>query len=80
MVKNLEPLVTENYLLALCESEQTKQLLQMLEVIDITKLSTTVVAPIIFKCLGRLSLHTFAEKLLLAFKTSGMLMIALNFY
>ncbi|KAE8650683.1 pentatricopeptide repeat-containing protein At4g04790, mitochondrial-like [Cucumis sativus] len=61
----------ENYLLALCGSEQKKELLQMLEVIDITKLSTTVVAPNIFKSLGRLSLHTFAEKSLLAFKTSG---------
>ncbi|XP_038897829.1 pentatricopeptide repeat-containing protein At4g04790, mitochondrial-like isoform X2 [Benincasa hispida] len=61
----------ENYLSALCECEQTEELFQMLEVIDITKLSSIVVAANIFKCLGRLSLHSFAEKLLLAFKTSG---------
>lgn len=61
----------ENYLLALCKCGQTEELLQMLEVIDITKFSSTVVAANIFKCLGRVSLHSFAEKLLLAFKTSG---------
>lgn len=80
LVKNLEPVVTENYLLALCECEQKNEILLMLEIIDITKLSSTVLAVNIFKCLARLSLHSFAEKLLVAFKTSGMLMITINFY
>ncbi|XP_023524929.1 pentatricopeptide repeat-containing protein At4g04790, mitochondrial-like isoform X2 [Cucurbita pepo subsp. pepo] len=61
----------ENYLLALCECEQKEELLQMLEIVDITKLSSTVLAANIFKCLGRLLLHSIAEKLLVALKTSG---------
>lgn len=78
MIKNLEPVFVENYLLALCECEQKEELLQMLKIIDITKLSSTVLAANIFKCLGRLLLHSFAEKLLVALKTSGMLTITIK--
>lgn len=59
----------ENYLLALCESNRTKELLQMLEIIDITKISSVDYVTSIFKFLGKLSLESFAKKFLLACKT-----------
>ncbi|GKV42016.1 hypothetical protein SLEP1_g49476 [Rubroshorea leprosula] len=58
----------ENYLLALCESQRTDDYLRVLEVIDITKISDKHAATV-FKSLGRLSLESFTEKFLLAFKT-----------
>ncbi|KAJ7948482.1 Pentatricopeptide repeat-containing protein [Quillaja saponaria] len=59
----------ESYLLALCESNRKKELIQLLEIIDITKLSSTEYVTNIFKSLGRLLLESYAEKLLFAFKT-----------
>ncbi|XP_028807755.1 pentatricopeptide repeat-containing protein At4g04790, mitochondrial isoform X2 [Neltuma alba] len=59
----------ENYLLAFCESDWKEGLLQLLEIVDITKLSSTESATSIFKSLGRLSLESYAEKFLSAFKT-----------
>jgi hypothetical protein len=64
--------VAENYLLALCESDRKKELLQVLEIVDITKLSPPNLVANIFKSLGRLLLESFAEKFLFAFKTCGM--------
>ncbi|GLT51456.1 hypothetical protein SLA2020_248650 [Shorea laevis] len=58
----------ENYLLALCESQRTDDLLQVLEIIDITKISDKHAATV-FKALGRLSLESFTEKFLLTFKS-----------
>ncbi|XP_021636732.2 pentatricopeptide repeat-containing protein At4g04790, mitochondrial [Hevea brasiliensis] len=58
----------ENYLLALCETEQKNELLQLLEIIDITKVSSLDHAVSIFKSLGRLMLEPLAEKFLLEFK------------
>ncbi|XP_062169018.1 pentatricopeptide repeat-containing protein At4g04790, mitochondrial-like isoform X2 [Alnus glutinosa] len=59
----------ENYLLALCESDRKEELLQLLEIVDITKLSPPDFVANIFKSLGRLLLESFAEKFLIAFKT-----------
>lgn len=59
----------ENYLLALCESNREKELLELLEIVDITKLSPPDCVANIFKSLGRLVLESFAEKFLMAFKT-----------
>ncbi|KAI4333810.1 hypothetical protein L6164_018571 [Bauhinia variegata] len=59
----------ENYLLALCESDRKEELLQLLEIIDITKLSSGKYIANIFQALGRLMLETLAKKFLLAFKT-----------
>ncbi|GAV60856.1 PPR domain-containing protein/PPR_2 domain-containing protein [Cephalotus follicularis] len=56
-----------NYLLALCESDWKEELLQLLEVTDITTVSSDYVESI-FKSLGRLTLESFAEKFLFAFK------------
>jgi hypothetical protein len=64
--------VAENYLLALCESDRKKELLQVLEIVDITKLSPPNLVANIFKSLGRLLLESFAEQFLFAFKTCGM--------
>ncbi|KAJ8436220.1 hypothetical protein Cgig2_006907 [Carnegiea gigantea] len=51
----------ENYLLALCERDRKKELLPLLETIDITRVSSMDNITCIFKSLGRLSLETFAE-------------------
>ncbi|KAF3453525.1 hypothetical protein FNV43_RR03965 [Rhamnella rubrinervis] len=59
----------ENYLLALCESDRKKELLQLLEIIDITKFSVDSVASI-FKALGTLLLESFAERLFMVLKAS----------
>ncbi|EOY12569.1 Tetratricopeptide repeat-like superfamily protein, putative isoform 1 [Theobroma cacao] len=59
----------ENYLLALCESGRKEDLMQLLEIIDIKRISSVNKVANIFKSLGRLSLESFAEKFLLAFKS-----------
>lgn len=60
----------ENYLLALCESDRKIDILQLLETIDIRKISLLDHLASIFKSLGRLLLESDAEKYILAFKTS----------
>ncbi|GAB2284649.1 hypothetical protein Dimus_019101 [Dionaea muscipula] len=66
---NLQDLA-ENYLLALGERGRKKEFLELLEVVDITKLPLHNIGSIL-KSLGRLSLQSFAEKLILAFKADG---------
>nr|XP_011460991.1 PREDICTED: pentatricopeptide repeat-containing protein At4g21880, mitochondrial-like isoform X2 [Fragaria vesca subsp. vesca] len=61
-------LLQENYLLALCESDQRKEIVQLFESMDITEFSSPNTVARIFKCLGRLLLESFAEKVLLEFK------------
>ncbi|KAF5199267.1 Pentatricopeptide repeat-containing protein [Thalictrum thalictroides] len=61
--------LAENYLLALCETDR-EELLQLLEVVDITKLSSLDYVSSIFKSIGRVSLEEVAEKFILALKTS----------
>lgn len=63
----------ENYLLALCESERKEELERLLKIIDITELSSVECVASIFKSLGKLSLESLAEMLLLELKTRGML-------
>ncbi|KAI9079185.1 hypothetical protein K1719_038911 [Acacia pycnantha] len=58
----------ESYLLAFCESDWKEGLLQLLEILDITKLSSTESIASIFRSLGRLCLDSYAEKFLSAFK------------
>ncbi|GAB4854927.1 hypothetical protein Ancab_023516 [Ancistrocladus abbreviatus] len=60
----------ENYLLALCERDRKKELLKLLENVDVTEASSDNLVSI-FKSLGRLSLQSFAEKLILALKAGG---------
>lgn len=67
--------VAENYLLALCESDRKKEILQLLEIVDIKKLSSTESKAKIFQSLGRLLLESVAEKFLLDFKICGMIVI-----
>ncbi|PPD89928.1 hypothetical protein GOBAR_DD13132 [Gossypium barbadense] len=59
----------ENYLLALCESGR-KDIMQLLEVIDITRISSVNVVANIFESLGRLSFDSFAEKFLWTLKNN----------
>ncbi|KAA8526940.1 hypothetical protein F0562_008831 [Nyssa sinensis] len=59
----------ENYLLALCESDRKKELLQLLDIIDITTFSSPDHVANIFKSLGRHLLESFVEKFISAFKT-----------
>ncbi|XP_042479017.1 pentatricopeptide repeat-containing protein At4g04790, mitochondrial-like isoform X2 [Macadamia integrifolia] len=61
--------LAENYLLALCENDRLKEVLQLSEVLDITKVSSLHCVASIFNSLGRLLLENLAEKFILAFKT-----------
>ncbi|XP_028761740.1 pentatricopeptide repeat-containing protein At4g04790, mitochondrial isoform X2 [Neltuma alba] len=58
----------ENYLLALCEGDRKKDILQVLEIVDMKKLLSTESKAKIFQSLGRLLLEPTAEKFLLDFK------------
>lgn len=62
--------IRENFLLALCESERTEEILKLLEIIGIKNLSSTESVAKIFRALGRLRLEPVAEKFLLDLKTS----------
>ncbi|KAK7401902.1 hypothetical protein VNO78_13754 [Psophocarpus tetragonolobus] len=62
--------IQESYLLALCESERTDEILKLLGIIDIKNLSSAESVAKIFQALGRLLLEPVAEKFLLDFKTS----------
>lgn len=66
-ISNLE----ENYLVALCEKDRKRDLLPLLDVIDITKIKSQDHVASIFKSLGRLSLKSSAKKFLLSLKNSG---------
>ncbi|KAJ1393172.1 hypothetical protein SESBI_35221 [Sesbania bispinosa] len=61
----------ESYLLALCESDRKEKILEMLEIIDIKKLSSAKSVAKIFQELGRLLLEPVVEKFLLDFKTNN---------
>ncbi|MCL7046671.1 hypothetical protein MKW94_010101 [Papaver nudicaule] len=62
--------LTESYLLALCESDRNEQLVKLLSVIDVTKVSSQGYLSNIFKSLGKRKLKIFAEKFILALKAS----------
>ncbi|KAK2984793.1 hypothetical protein RJ640_004618 [Escallonia rubra] len=59
----------ENYLIALCGSGRKREIMLLLETIDITQVSSLDSVAIIFKSLGRLLLEAFAKKFILALKT-----------
>ncbi|XP_021758797.1 pentatricopeptide repeat-containing protein At4g21880, mitochondrial-like [Chenopodium quinoa] len=61
----------ENYLLALCERDKKEELLHLLDVIDITRVSSLDNVACIFRSLGRLSLEAFAELFVLVLKDCG---------
>ncbi|XP_022716955.1 pentatricopeptide repeat-containing protein At4g04790, mitochondrial-like isoform X1 [Durio zibethinus] len=61
----------ENYLSALCVTGRKKDLMQLLEVIDVTRISSVNQVEKMFQSLGRLSLESFTEKFLLAVKKCG---------
>lgn len=54
--------------------------MQLLEVIDITRISSVNVVANIFESLGRLSFDSFAEKFLWTLKYNGMLIVLLFFH
>lgn len=60
-----------SYLLAFCDSDRKEELPQLLEVVDVTKISSDKYLSSIFKSLGRLQLENFTEKFILALKNSG---------
>ncbi|KAJ0106175.1 hypothetical protein Patl1_19500 [Pistacia atlantica] len=68
-------LIGKNYLLALCESKRKREFVQLLETVDITKVSSLDHVMSIFKFLGRLVLAYFAEKYLVELTISGMYMV-----
>lgn len=59
----------ESYLVALCEGNRQKEVLLLLETIDITKVSSPNRVASIFKSLGKLSLESFAKKFIVQLKT-----------
>lgn len=66
--------LAENYLLALYEGGRDVELMQLLEIIDITKFYSLDCVEIVFKALGKLKLEALVEKFLLALKAHGMFM------
>lgn len=62
----------ENYFLALCESERKTELLMLLDIIDITKISSVGHLGTVFRSLARLLLESFMKKFILALKSCGM--------
>ncbi|XP_068668087.1 pentatricopeptide repeat-containing protein At4g04790, mitochondrial-like isoform X2 [Aristolochia californica] len=62
--------VAENYLLAFCERDREKDILKMLEMVDVTKMSSTKYIANVFKSMGRLLLEDHAEDLIMALKKS----------
>ncbi|XP_077219866.1 pentatricopeptide repeat-containing protein At4g04790, mitochondrial-like [Tasmannia lanceolata] len=62
--------LAESYLLALCENDREKELLQLLGVVDITRISSVEHLSTIFESLGRLLLENLAEEFILALRTS----------
>ncbi|ERN17305.1 hypothetical protein AMTR_s00037p00059950 [Amborella trichopoda] len=60
-----------NYFLALCENDKKLELLRLLEVIDIRKVSSSDCLAGLFKALGRLSMEDSAEKYIFALKATG---------
>ncbi|KAL4273268.1 hypothetical protein GQ457_13G002560 [Hibiscus cannabinus] len=68
----------ENYLLALSESGRKEDLMQLLEVIDITRMSSMNQIAVIFESLGRLSLDSFVEKFLLTLKSNDYNMVDIS--
>lgn len=65
----------ESYLLALCERDRDEELVKLLSVIDVTKVSSQDYLSNIFESLGKRELKNFAEKFILALKASGMFII-----
>lgn len=61
--------IRENYFLALCESERKKELLMLLDFIEITKVSSMGHLATIFRSLARLLLESHAKKFILALKS-----------
>ncbi|KAH9610959.1 hypothetical protein KSS87_002499 [Heliosperma pusillum] len=61
-------LLHENYLLALCERDRKDELLQLFDIIDITRISSVDNVAAIFRSIGRLSLEAFAEMFILVLK------------
>ncbi|KAI4366131.1 hypothetical protein MLD38_022049 [Melastoma candidum] len=59
-----------NCILALCESDR-KELLQLLESVDMTKIQSVECVKRVFGSLGRLQMDSLAEKFLLELYTSG---------
>ncbi|KAK1304036.1 Pentatricopeptide repeat-containing protein [Acorus calamus] len=62
--------LAENYLLAFCKADRKEELLQLLEAVDITRISSVENIGYIFMTLGRLILENFVEKFILALKNS----------
>ncbi|TVU33514.1 hypothetical protein EJB05_25337 [Eragrostis curvula] len=56
--------IAESYMLAFAESGRKKDLIALLELLDLTKVSGSKYISNIFKSLGRLELENYAEKLL----------------
>ncbi|XP_026392488.1 pentatricopeptide repeat-containing protein At4g04790, mitochondrial-like isoform X1 [Papaver somniferum] len=69
-VDNVGCELTENYLLALCERDRDEELVKLLSVIDVTKVSSQDYLSNIFESLGKRELKNFAEKFILALKAS----------
>ncbi|URD71932.1 Pentatricopeptide repeat-containing protein [Musa troglodytarum] len=70
----------EGYLLAFCESDRKEELLRLLEVMDIWKVSSPKYIKSVFQSLGRLQLEALTEKIILQLKTAGFGEEDLSFY
>ncbi|KAF3779941.1 Pentatricopeptide repeat-containing protein [Nymphaea thermarum] len=63
--------IAENYLWAFCKTDRKNEILKLLEVVDVTKVSSLEFLTGLFECFGRLSLVNVAKECILTFKQSG---------
>ncbi|CAL9083008.1 unnamed protein product [Musa acuminata var. zebrina] len=70
----------ESYLLAFCKSDRKEELLRLLEVVNIWKVSSPKYINSVFQTLGRLQLEALTEKIILQLKTAGFGEEDISFY
>lgn len=61
----------ESYMLAFAESSRKEDLIALLDLLDLAKVSGSKYISNIFKSLGRLELENYAEKLLQGMRSKG---------
>jgi len=63
--------IAESYMLAFAESGRKEDLIALLDLLDLTKVSGSKYISNIFKSLGRLELENYADKLLQGMRSKG---------
>lgn len=64
--------LAENYLLAFCVGDRKSEMLHLLNVLDVRRISSLEYLSVIFKTLGKSSLENLAMESILSLKSGGM--------